>query len=566
MPKTTPRGLTAAASSLVLSIFLTAALVFPATGSAAEPLPLVVTPSPASFTATTVGEKSFLEVDIFNEGEEASIEKIAIEGAEPGEFGTGSNNCPGTLGEGQHCQVTINFEPHSSGEKNATAFIRFSGGERGEESFELNGTGAAPHLSFSPPEIDFGLQPVNSGSTSRTLTVENDGEAPTRINGVGFEGSSNSFGFDSNTCQNRLLQPAETCSIQAFFFPNNVEPYATALRVDVVGQSFTVPLSGEGVRQEVEASPNPLDFGVKTAGSSGVVRTLSVTNTGRIPALFFIAVISGGDAGSFHLVDESCTGVILQPGEGCSAEVRFAPLSAGSKAATLAMFGNNEGPIQVSLLGEGIPASVSLAPSSFGFGRQALGSKSVSHSFAVRNDGSGPFELGAASLVGSDLDQFRLSGDTCTGATLAAGQQCQLRVRFAPDSRGSKSAVLRLTSPAGPLTASLSGTGVKAPLSRVSFRWRSVGGKLHGSTALRVGSAKCLGAKHCVVTVTSRLGGVKLPKTRVRIGANKSKPLDVRVPKAVRKRLDMGRSTLSLKAKWTVAGKTGESHYRAIVR
>ncbi len=86
------------------------------------------------------------------------------------------------------------------------------------------------------------------------------------------------------------------------------------------------------------------------------MRTIDVTNTGRIGGAVFIAVISGGAVGSFHLLDENCTGVLLAPGATCNAEVSFQPLSTGSKTAHFSLFGESDGGTQITLSGVGLPA------------------------------------------------------------------------------------------------------------------------------------------------------------------------------------------------------------------
>jgi hypothetical protein len=364
------------------------------------------------------------------------------------------------LAENEHCSLTIEFQPAgSAGPRQATATISFTAGERPEESFELSGAAVPPQFSISPPSFDFGLVPINSGSSETTFTVENTGAAATRVNGVNFEGNNNGFGFDSGNCNNRLLQPAETCSIRVFFFPNEPVPYATTLRVDAVGASFTAALSGEGVRPEIRFTPNPAGFGTATVGSLGSTGTITVSNVGRISAGFFIAVISGGDVASFRLLEENCTGTPLQPSGSCSIRIRFAPQSAGPKKATLSVFGEGEGGMQVPLSGEGVPAAVTLAPLSQGFGRRVVGTKSRVRSFLVRNDGGTPLALGAASLIGANPDQFSLAGDECTDVVLVPAAGCQIRVRFAPSSRGKKTAKLRIASDGGAFTAALTGKG-----------------------------------------------------------------------------------------------------------
>ncbi|MCC6993300.1 MAG: choice-of-anchor D domain-containing protein, partial [Deltaproteobacteria bacterium] len=64
-------------------------------------------------------------------------------------------------------------------------------------------------------------------------------------------------------------------------------------------------------------------------------------------------------------------------------------------------------------------------------------------------------------LTGSDLGQFSLGTDTCSGAPLAAAATCTVVVRFAPSSQGSFAAGLSISATdGGTAIASLTGTGV----------------------------------------------------------------------------------------------------------
>ena len=216
----------------------------------------------------------------------------------------------------------------------------------------------------------------------------------------------------------------------------------------------------------IEATPNPADFGALTVGAVGATRTITLTNSGNIPAGFFIGVVAGGDSASFQLLSETCTGAALMPSSSCTAQVRFRPQDAGPKAAYMAFFGDNEGGAMIGLKGEGVAPAATLLPDSFDFGMGEAGVKSDAHAFAVRNDGSTPLQLGAVAIVGPDVDQFALAGDECGEETLAPGAECLVRVRFAPDSPGAKAARLRVAVPGGALSAALSGFGVAAPDAR----------------------------------------------------------------------------------------------------
>jgi hypothetical protein len=456
----------AGAPVLSLLAIALAALVLPASGLAA-PLPegsdpvLTISPSPAVLPTTTVGYQSpTVEFQLHNDSaeEEASIEKVTLEGEDAGEFSFGGSNC-GFLQPGQYCSVWMTLNPSSAGAKKTTLYARFSGG-RPEQGFEVSGVSVPPHFSIDPGTYDFGLLRVHGESQRTSFQIENDGQAPAQVGSLNFGGgSSNGFWLGNSDCWGRWMQPGETCSLEVGFGPDEAGAFATQLQLGSGSETFTADLSGEGGEPIITAAPNPVDFGAATVGSYSAIQTIVISNSGNVPTGFFIGIVAGGDSGSFQLVDENCTGAELMPASSCSAHVRFRPQDAGPKAAYLAFFGDNDGGAMVGLKGEGVVPAVTLAPSAFDFGSQAAGSKSGGHDFAVRNDGTTPLDLGAVSIVGTDLDQFTLAGDECTGETLAPGAECLVRVRFAPDGPGAKTAKLRVAGEAGSFLATLTGTG-----------------------------------------------------------------------------------------------------------
>jgi hypothetical protein len=468
MTKTNALPRLAGATALSLLALAFAALVLSAS-SLAAPLPegsdpaLTISPSPAVLPTTTVGNQSqTIEFELRNDsGEEAAVEKTILDDEDAGEFSFGGSNC-GTLQPGEHCSAWIGFKPSGTGVKKTALRVTFAGG-RPEQSFEVSGTSAPPHFSFQPGSYDFGLQPIHSESQRTTFTIENDGAAAAQIGSLNFNGNSNGFWIDSNSdCWGRWMAPGETCSLQVYFGPNDPGLYAAQIQLQSNGENFYAGVTGEGGRPIVEAFPNPADFGTATVGSTSQTQAIVVHNSGNVPTAFFIGIVAGGDAGSFQLLDESCSGAPLMPSGSCVAHVRFRPQSVGPKVARLAFFGDSEGGAMVTLSGEGVAAAVTLAPSGYDFGSTAAGTKSAPQSFAVRNEGNGSLDLASATIVGADLDQFSLSGDDCSGSTLEPGDECVVRIRFTPDSTGAKTARLRVSGDAGTFTAALAGTASPA--------------------------------------------------------------------------------------------------------
>jgi hypothetical protein len=454
----------AGATVLSLLVIALAALLLPASSFAA-PAPegsdpvLTLSPQPAVVPTTTVGNQSqTVEFELHNEsGEEAAVEKVTLEGEDAGEFSFGGSSC-GALQPGEHCSTWIALSPNSVGAKKTTLYVRFSGG-RPEQAFEVSGDSVSPHFSFNPGSYDFGLLPIRSEAGRATFQLENDGAAAAQVGSLSFSGgNSNGFWIGNSDCWGRWMAPHETCSIEVDFGPNETGSFATQLQVSSGSENFTAGVAGEGGRPHVEVAP--ADFGAVTVGATSATETIVVSNSGNVPTSFFIGIVAGGDAGSFQLLDENCTGAPLMPAASCEAHIRFAPQTAGPKLARLAFFGDSEGGAMVGLSGEGVAAAATLLPDAFDFGAQAAGTKSDAGIFAVHNDGAAALELGAVALVGQDPDQFAIAGDDCGGETLAPEAECLVRVRFAPDSEGAKAARLRVGTPGGALSATLSGLGV----------------------------------------------------------------------------------------------------------
>ncbi len=226
-----------------------------------------------------------------------------------------------------------------------------------------------PQIAIEPGSYDFGLHEVNRENSQNNFQLRNVGSVPAPIYSLQVVGPGSGAFWTGNTdCFNHALEPGETCSIQVSFNPYEVAPFSARLRAESeAGTSFSADLSGEGGRPELVAATNPTNFGAVALGSAGVTRTIDVTNRGNMPGAAFIAVISGGAVGSFHLLDENCTGIPLSPGGTCNLQVRFDPISTGAKTARLFLVGDGEGGLQIALTGvglEAVPPPLAAAPAS----------------------------------------------------------------------------------------------------------------------------------------------------------------------------------------------------------
>ncbi len=83
-------------------------------------------------------------------------------------------------------------------------------------------------------------------------------------------------------------------------------------------------------------APLASDFGIVTVGTESLPQAFVLTNQGPTDRRVQDVFIAGSALTEFFPLDDRCTGMLLEPGAGCSVTVVFRPLSEGPKGATLA--------------------------------------------------------------------------------------------------------------------------------------------------------------------------------------------------------------------------------------
>ncbi|MBE1608418.1 hypothetical protein [Actinopolymorpha pittospori] len=78
----------------------------------------------------------------------------------------------------------------------------------------------------------------------------------------------------------------------------------------------------------------------------------------------------------------------------------------------------------------------------------------------VRQRGTSVGSVSAVALEGAHRQDFTIRSDECTGRSLDEGQSCLVNVRFAPQSPGPRTALLRITTSTGTLRVPLDGYGI----------------------------------------------------------------------------------------------------------
>lgn len=115
---------------------------------------------------------------------------------------------------------------------------------------------------------------------------------------------------------------------------------------------------------DISVTPFSHNFGTVNVGSVSPPRTFSITNRGSLGLAIDSVTISGSGVGDFMVSNDSCSGTTLPPGELCTLDVVFNPLSEGSKNVNLVVTYNDPAvnSLSIPLRGSSFTAVTLLAP------------------------------------------------------------------------------------------------------------------------------------------------------------------------------------------------------------
>ncbi|KAF0218337.1 MAG: polymorphic outer membrane [Geobacteraceae bacterium] len=218
--------------------------------------------------------------------------------------------------------------------------------------------------------------------------------------------------------------------------------------------------------------PPPFDFGTVTTGAT-VDHIITLANAGD--GALVLGTIAATDplAAPFSIVANNCSGLTLALGASCTATARFAPTAAGAATDTFDIPSNDPVtptvPFAVSGTGTAVPVpnilvTDSIAPNNDNavpFGT-VLVSGSADATITVTNTGTANLVIGTIASTDPLAAPFSITGNTCSGASLAPAATCTLTVRFAPTASAAASDTFDIPSNVTgtpTVTVSVSGTG-----------------------------------------------------------------------------------------------------------
>ena len=468
--KFTPTGEGAVSGTLTLTTNdpVTPTLTVTLGGTGVKPN-VTLSPNPLAFGTQRVDASRTETVTVSNASTATSsitVTSVAVSG--DAAFVLGTVATPFTVAPGSSQGVPVKFTPTSEGAVGGTLTLTTNDPVTPTFTVTLSGTGVKPNVTLSPSPLAFGTQRVDASRTE-TVTVSNASTATSSITVTSVAVSGNAAFALGIVTTPFTVAPGSSQGVPVKFTPTSegaVSGTLTLTTNDPVTPTFTVTLSGTGVKPHMVLSPSPLAFGEQWVGTH---RTETVTVSNASTATSSITITAVTVSGNVAFTRESAPAVPFTLAEGNSQQVsvKFAPTIEGALGGTLTFTTNDPvtPTLTVTLTGIGVKPNVTLSPSPLAFGTQRVGD-SRTETVTVSNAITATSSITVNSVAVSGNAAFTL-GTVATPFTLLAGDSQQVPVLFTPTGEGAVSGTLTLTTndPVTPtLTVSLTGTGVKPNL------------------------------------------------------------------------------------------------------
>jgi hypothetical protein len=364
------------------------------------PAVLVANPSTLNFGSVSKnnGVTATLTVVVTNVGDAGTNGSLAR--TKPGDVNgelSFVSGCTGTaLAAGASCSLVVSLNPSTVGAVTTTSITVASttAGETVTIPVSWTGTDTNPAaITLSATTVDLGPMAVMATSAAQTITLTNPAKG-LFTGPLSFAIDNPDFAVDAGTCGTLAhadgLTPtataADACNVTVTFKPRpplGAAPDSRLGHLTIASAEVatkTVTLQGTAIaalsvsdNATATAAEDPLVAGGCTftdvTGTTPATcaygtrattlttyrsETYTFQNAAGTPATGSLSVdLTGTGATSYRVVKDTCSGVSLDSSGTCKVTVRFAPASAGNKAANLTVSGNLGDSVTVNLTGAG---------------------------------------------------------------------------------------------------------------------------------------------------------------------------------------------------------------------
>jgi hypothetical protein len=480
---------------------------------------------PNTVVGTTAGAMSATLTNLSSTVSLTGISPTITSFLPSGTFAISANTCPGSLGPGLSCTISVTYTPTAAGAAEGELTVADSDTGTSPQAVFLTGTGLNPSATLatvSPKFLSFGRQTAGTTSNAQFVFLQNIGNTNLTFT-TPLSGTNPSAFAATNTCSGTIT-PGGVCGVSVTFAP----PTGTAVFFATLtissgasGAPQTVGLSGTGIPASTASLlPNPLVFQAIAVGTTSAPQYAFLNNTGPNADSIGNITITGADIEDFQLSftapgNTPCSSSqVLNAQAVCVVGVLFTPTQTGLRTATLQITDTATGTPHTTVLqgGSGTTGpTVTVTPPSLTFGPQTLGTTSAAQSVTVSNTGTATVTFAGFTVSGTNAVDFGVplptSGTMCSpSGTLAGGASCTINVLFTPSAIGSRTATLNIADNAtgSPQSVPLTGTGT------------SGSGTISISPTSLTFASQNVGTTSAAQTVTvSNIGGVTVTFTSI---------------------------------------------------
>ncbi len=410
-------------------------------------------PTTLTFSNQVVGTTSAAQtLTLTNTDEENAL---AISGiVASGDFPE-TNNCVPGVAAGGSCTISVKFAPKATGAIDGSITISDNAGGS-PQVLALKGTGITQET-ISPSSLNFGSVAVGSTSAIKTVTLTNHASSVIAVSITPSSGFT-AVPAVSGGCGSSLAAKA-SCTEDVFFTPTELGAVDGSLIFADAGTQQYVALTGTGsgtADSPITLTPSTLAFGNQLVGATSADKSVVIKNTGATSlALTFAA---SGSFSKSNPASGAC-GSSLAGGASCTIDVQFTPAVLGSIDGGISVsYAGANSPQIVGLTGKGI-GQVTVSPSSIAFPPQQVGTTSAAKVVTVKNNSS------SAVTVSSITQSSDFTETKSCGASIAAGANCTISVKFAPNRGGVLlgSVIVKDSASNSPQIVDLSGSSFLVP-------------------------------------------------------------------------------------------------------
>lgn len=291
--------------------------------------PLSVSPASMTFGTITVGSSSSPQTATLMN---STVSPVNFSFSASGEYsvtGTGKKPCQGTLAPNAKCTIAVTFSPTTNGSINGSLTVSYNSA-LSPQLVSLTGTGsggATPPLSFSPASLSLGKIAVGVTSSSRTVTVTNNGSTSVNISGVAAGGTFSAVPSGASPCGGPLAAGG-SCTFAVTFSPTSTGGVKSS--VTVTDNASISPqvlnLAGTGILP-ITLSPSSLAFSPQSVGTTSPAQIVTVTNNEN--SSLSLSFTASGDYAVQAGGSNPCGANLPALGQ-CTVGVTFSPSQTGT--------------------------------------------------------------------------------------------------------------------------------------------------------------------------------------------------------------------------------------------